>query len=29
VETHVENVLNKLGVDSRAEIAAWIARHER
>jgi non-specific serine/threonine protein kinase len=27
VETHVENILNKLGVDSRAEIAAWIAQH--
>lgn len=25
VETHVENVLNKLAVDSRAEIAAWFA----
>jgi predicted ATPase/DNA-binding CsgD family transcriptional regulator len=29
VEKHVEHVMNKLGVDSRAEIAAWQARHER
>lgn len=29
VEKHVEHVMNKLGVDSRAEIAAWQARRER
>jgi DNA-binding NarL/FixJ family response regulator len=25
VESHVRNILNKLGVNSRAQIAAWIA----
>ena len=25
VETHVSNILNKLGVDSRTQIAAWAA----
>ena len=29
VEKHVEHVMNKLGVDSRAEIAAWQARREQ
>ena len=28
VEKHVEHVMNKLGVNSRAEIAAWQAHHE-
>lgn len=26
VESHVRNILNKLGVNSRAEIASWVAR---
>jgi DNA-binding CsgD family transcriptional regulator len=26
VETHVQHLMNKLGVGSRAEIAAWHAR---
>jgi len=29
VEKHVEHVMNKLGVDSRAEIAAWHARQDQ
>ena len=29
VEKHVEHVMNKLGVASRAEIAAWQARREQ
>ena len=29
VEKHVEHVMDKLGVDSRAEIAAWQARQEQ
>jgi len=29
VEKHIEHVMNKLGVDSRAEIAAWHARREQ
>jgi DNA-binding CsgD family transcriptional regulator len=29
VEKHVEHVMNKLGVDSRAAIAAWQARQEQ
>jgi non-specific serine/threonine protein kinase len=28
VEKHIENLMNKLGVDSRAAIAAWHAREE-
>jgi predicted ATPase/DNA-binding CsgD family transcriptional regulator len=28
VDTHVENMLHKLGFNSRARIAAWVARHE-
>jgi predicted ATPase/DNA-binding CsgD family transcriptional regulator len=27
-DTHVENILNKLGFNSRTRIAAWIAQHE-
>lgn len=27
-ETHVQNILNKLGFDSRAQIAAWAVEHE-
>jgi DNA-binding NarL/FixJ family response regulator len=26
VETHVSNILNKLAINSRIEIAAWVAR---
>lgn len=26
VETHVSNILNKLGVNSRVEVAGWVAR---
>ncbi|MDQ3699805.1 MAG: response regulator transcription factor, partial [Chloroflexota bacterium] len=26
-DTHVANVLNKLGVTSRAQVAAWAVRH--
>jgi len=26
-ETHVENILAKLGFTSRAQIAAWLAEH--
>ena len=26
VETHVSNILNKLGINSRVEIAGWVAR---
>jgi predicted ATPase/DNA-binding CsgD family transcriptional regulator len=26
VETHVSNILNKLGINSRVEVAAWVAR---
>ncbi|HKA09383.1 MAG TPA: helix-turn-helix transcriptional regulator [Candidatus Dormibacteraeota bacterium] len=29
VETHVRSVLNKLGFNSRAQIAAWIASSSR
>ena len=29
VEKHVEHVMDKLGIDSRAEIAAWQARREQ
>jgi DNA-binding CsgD family transcriptional regulator len=25
VDSHIRNILNKLGVNSRAQIAAWIA----
>jgi DNA-binding CsgD family transcriptional regulator len=25
VDTHIRNILNKLGVNSRAQIAAWMA----
>lgn len=25
VDTHIRNIMNKLGVDSRAQIAAWTA----
>jgi len=27
-ETHVENIRRKLGVNSRAQIAAWVTRHQ-
>ena len=27
-EGHVQSILNKLGVNSRGRIAAWVARHE-
>jgi non-specific serine/threonine protein kinase len=27
VESHVERIMNRLGVGSRTEIAAWAARH--
>jgi DNA-binding NarL/FixJ family response regulator len=27
VETHVENILAKLGLDSRREVAAWSIEH--
>jgi DNA-binding NarL/FixJ family response regulator len=26
VETHVSNILNKLGINSRVEVAGWVAR---
>ena len=26
VETHVSNILNKLGINSRVEVARWVAR---
>ena len=26
IETHVSNILNKLGVNSRVEISSWVAR---
>ncbi|TMF67188.1 MAG: response regulator transcription factor [Chloroflexi bacterium] len=26
VETHVSNILDKLGVNSRVEISSWVAR---
>jgi DNA-binding NarL/FixJ family response regulator len=26
VETHVSNILNKLGINSRVEIARWVER---
>jgi DNA-binding CsgD family transcriptional regulator len=29
VESHVRNILNKLGFNSRAQIAAWMARSDR
>jgi DNA-binding NarL/FixJ family response regulator len=29
VESHVRNILNKLGFNSRAQIAAWTAGSER
>jgi DNA-binding CsgD family transcriptional regulator len=28
-ENHVQNILNKLGFGTRAQIAAWFARHDR
>ncbi len=28
VESHVASIFNKLGVDSRAQVARWIASHE-
>ena len=27
-ESHVENIRRKLGVNSRAQIAAWVTRHQ-
>ena len=27
-ETHVENIRRKLQVNSRAQIAAWVTRHQ-
>jgi non-specific serine/threonine protein kinase len=29
VETHVSNILNKLGINSRVEIASWVANEVR
>jgi DNA-binding CsgD family transcriptional regulator len=29
VESHVQRIMNRLGVNSRAEIAAWVARQSR
>ncbi len=26
-DTHVQHILNKLGLDSRAQIAAWVMEH--
>jgi len=28
VETHVQNILNKTGFVSRAQVAAWHSRHD-
>jgi DNA-binding NarL/FixJ family response regulator len=28
VDVHIEQIFNKLGVHSRAEIGAWVARHD-
>jgi predicted ATPase/DNA-binding CsgD family transcriptional regulator len=29
IENHVHNALNKLGLSSRAQLAAWVVRHEQ
>jgi len=29
IERHVENILDKLRLSSRIEIAVWMVRHER
>jgi predicted ATPase/DNA-binding CsgD family transcriptional regulator len=29
VETHVSNILNKLGINSRVEVASWVAQESR